>query len=55
MRPVEFDKGEGGKVAWMLGRFELFASLSQDQLLRLARYVSLRRYEEGELVIEKDD
>lgn len=55
MRPVDFDKGEGGKVAWMLSRFELFASLSQDQLLRLARYVSLRRYEEGELVIEKDD
>lgn len=39
----------------MLGRFELFASLTPEQLLKLAPFVSFRKYEAGEVVIEKDD
>ncbi|TBR16730.1 cyclic nucleotide-binding domain-containing protein [bacterium] len=55
MRAVEFTAKDAGRVAWMLGRFELFASLSPEQLLKLAPFVVFRDYEEGEVVIEKDD
>lgn len=55
MRVVDYTGKDAGRVAWMLGRFELFASLSPDQLVRLAPFVSLRTYDEGEVVIEKDD
>lgn len=55
MRVVEYTGKDAGRVAWMLGRFELFASLSPEQLVRLAPFVSLRAYDEGEVVIEKDD
>lgn len=55
MRVEEFSGKDAGRVAWMLGRFELFASLTPEQLLKLAPFVSFRTYEAGEVVIEKDD
>lgn len=55
MKPGDSTAKDAGRVAWMLGRFELFASLSPEQLLKLAPYVVYRDYEEGEVVIEKDD
>ena len=55
MRIEEFTAKDGGRVAWMLGRFELFGSLTPEQLLKLAPFVSFRTYEAGEVVIEKDD
>lgn len=55
MKPGEFTAKDAGRVAWMLGRFELFASLAPEQLVRLAPYVGFRGYDAGEVVIEKDD
>lgn len=55
MRTEEFPDKDAGRAAWMLGRFELFASLSPEQLLKLARFVSFQTYDAGEVVIEKDE
>lgn len=55
MKPGEFTAKDAGRVGWMLGRFELFGSLTPEQLVRLAPFVGFRSYDEGEVVIEKDD
>lgn len=54
MLPYELKPADAAAVAQMLGRFELFRSLSSEQVGRLVPFVALHRYGEGEVVIEKD-
>ena len=55
MQEYELKDGDAAAVAGMLARFELFAALSPEHIRRAVPFVGLRRYEDGEVVIEKDD